>query len=109
MHLQKALRHGLFLPFHLSSLYRLQKRIVSTGLRPIANVPLFSGGVFNASYNDREPLSIATPPGLEKAVLSAVISGHGSDNNQCAEFCPTSHHFSVNGQVCCCGLHDFAI
>ena len=26
------------------------------------------------------------------------IAGHGYDNNQCAEFCVTSHHFLVNGQ-----------
>ena len=27
-----------------------------------------------------------------------IISGHGEDANaNCAEFCPTSHHFSFNG------------
>ena len=26
-----------------------------------------------------------------------VGAGHGYDNNQCAEFCITSHHFTVNG------------
>ena len=25
------------------------------------------------------------------------FAGHGYDNNQCAEFCITSHHFIVNG------------
>ena len=24
-------------------------------------------------------------------------AGHGSDNNNCAEFCPTAHTFAVNG------------
>ena len=24
-------------------------------------------------------------------------AGHGSDNNNCAEFCPTAHMFAVNG------------
>ena len=28
----------------------------------------------------------------------AVITGHGSDNNGCGEFCVTSHHFVVNGK-----------
>ena len=28
--------------------------------------------------------------------LFAVITGHGSDNNNCAEFCVTSHQFIVN-------------
>lgn len=27
-----------------------------------------------------------------------VASGHGSDEFNCAEFCPTSHHFLVNGK-----------
>jgi hypothetical protein len=27
-----------------------------------------------------------------------VRAGHGSDENGCAEFCPTSHHISVNGR-----------
>ncbi len=26
-----------------------------------------------------------------------IGTGHGYDNNQCAEFCITSHHFTVNG------------
>ena len=30
-----------------------------------------------------------------KATLAA---GHGSDEFNCAEFCPTSHHFTINGQ-----------
>ena len=28
-----------------------------------------------------------------------MITGHGSDENGCGEFCVTSHHFSVNGHV----------
>lgn len=31
--------------------------------------------------------------------LVATITGHGSDNHGCAEFCVTSHHFVVNGNV----------
>ena len=29
--------------------------------------------------------------------IVAIITGHGSDENGCGEFCPTSHHFVVNG------------
>ena len=29
-------------------------------------------------------------------LLVAVITGHGSDNHNCAEFCVTSHHFVFN-------------
>ena len=28
--------------------------------------------------------------------LYAVITGHGSDENGCGEFCVTSHHFLIN-------------
>lgn len=28
--------------------------------------------------------------------LYAVITGHGSDDHSCGEFCVTSHHFLVN-------------
>ena len=27
-----------------------------------------------------------------------VAAGHGSDEFNCAEFCPTSHHFTINGE-----------
>ncbi len=30
--------------------------------------------------------------------FTVTCAGHGSDENNCAEFCPTSHHFLVNGQ-----------
>ncbi|KAK9816886.1 hypothetical protein WJX72_006713 [[Myrmecia] bisecta] len=66
--------------------------------RPTATLPLFSGGTFDAGYNQRQaPIRFKTPWGLKRAVLSAVITGHGSDENQCAEFCSTSHHFIING------------
>lgn len=32
-------------------------------------------------------------------MIFAVITGHGSDENGCGEFCVTSHHFSVNGHI----------
>ena len=31
--------------------------------------------------------------------IYAVITGHGSDENGCGEFCVTSHHFTVNKHV----------
>lgn len=66
--------------------------------QPHGIVPLFDGGDFGAGYNDKyKPVEFVTPAGLQKAVLEAVITGHGYDNHQCAEFCITSHHFIVNG------------
>lgn len=69
-------------------------------LVPRAIVPLFGGGTFDAGYNARHaaaPVSFPTPAWARRAELVAVITGHGSDDAGCAEFCPTSHHFSVNG------------
>ncbi|DBA77212.1 TPA: hypothetical protein ACH3X1_009783 [Trebouxia sp. C0004] len=66
--------------------------------KPHSIVALFDGGDFDSGYNDKyKPVEFMTPAGLQKAVLEAVITGHGYDNNQCAEFCITSHHFTVNG------------
>lgn len=39
------------------------------------------------------------PMETEQVKLVATITGHGSDNNGCAEFCVTSHHFIVNGRA----------
>jgi len=35
---------------------------------------------------------------LHSINFGIIGAGHGYDNNQCAEFCITSHHFTVNGQ-----------
>ncbi|KAJ8354490.1 hypothetical protein SKAU_G00220570 [Synaphobranchus kaupii] len=37
------------------------------------------------------------PASTKKVEVYAVITGHGSDENGCAEFCVTSHHFLING------------
>lgn len=66
-------------------------------LVPFQIVPLFRGGTFDEDYNLKySPFNFPTPPGTDRVKLVAVISGHGSDNNNCAEFCVTSHHFVVN-------------
>jgi Peptide-N-glycosidase F, C terminal/Peptide-N-glycosidase F, N terminal len=65
--------------------------------QPFATVPLYHfRRNFNSSYNDLEPVSFAVPSGTKRVTLSAVITGHGSDEFNCGEFCPTSHHFVVN-------------
>jgi len=44
--------------------------------KPHSIVPLFDGGAFDAGYNDKyKPVEFATPAGLQKAVLEAVITG----------------------------------
>lgn len=42
-------------------------------------------------------LECLTSCGWFQVELYAVITGHGSDENGCGEFCVTSHHFLING------------
>ena len=66
-------------------------------LVPFKIEPLFRGGTFDADYNSKySPFNFVKPSGTDRVKLVAVITGHGSDNNNCAEFCVTSHHFVVN-------------
>lgn len=79
----------------------LDLRLRSEGkeARPSRAEHLFSGGAFDADYNDAyEPIELDIPAGATKVELATVISGHGQvDPGTCAEFCPTEHHFYVNG------------
>ncbi|XP_061677016.1 uncharacterized protein si:dkey-256h2.1 [Syngnathoides biaculeatus] len=66
-------------------------------LRPFRVMSLYDGGTFDKTYNRRYlPIKFPVPASARKVELYAVITGHGSDDNGCAEFCVTSHHFLVN-------------
>ncbi|KAE8289221.1 hypothetical protein D5F01_LYC13102 [Larimichthys crocea] len=73
--------------------------IVSLNLRfSIGNQTGSVTGTFNRRYNKRyQPINFTIPASVKKVELYAVITGHGSDNNHCGEFCVTSHHFLFNG------------
>jgi len=63
-------------------------------------LPLWGGGTFDSLYNTRNhDITFRPPSGTDQVTLVTVITGHGYDlvNKQCAEFCVTSHHFSING------------
>eukprot|EP01119_Soliformovum_irregulare_P018565 TRINITY_DN5727_c0_g1_i1.p1 TRINITY_DN5727_c0_g1~~TRINITY_DN5727_c0_g1_i1.p1 ORF type:complete len:672 (+),score=139.25 TRINITY_DN5727_c0_g1_i1:1533-3548(+) len=65
---------------------------------PVELMPLFEGGTFDKNYNSKyKPINFTIPMGTTNVSLVAVITGHGSDNNGCGEFCITSHHFVING------------
>ena len=66
---------------------------------PAQSVFLFSGGSFGPTYNDKyDPVLVAIPADATKVELATMITGHGgADPGNCAEFCDTTHHFSVNG------------
>jgi hypothetical protein len=68
--------------------------------RPFALVPLHFGGSFNAAYNDQfAPMEIPIPADATRVALYSVISGHGAETNQCAEFCNHQHEWTVNGAI----------
>ena len=61
---------------------------------------LFTGGGFNAEYNDKySPMEVEIPADASRVELYAVISGHGwgAEVENCAEFCNHTHHFTING------------
>jgi hypothetical protein len=61
-------------------------------------VPLFTGGAFDATYDvGRMPVMVQIPSDMKRAELWMLLTGHGQDNYQCAEFCDHQHLFTVNG------------
>ncbi|KAM9310513.1 uncharacterized protein KZ484_026388 isoform 2-T2 [Pholidichthys leucotaenia] len=66
-------------------------------IRPFKVASLYHGGRFDKNYNKRfQPIKFSIPVSTKKVELYAVITGHGSDEHRCGEFCVTSHHFVVN-------------
>eukprot|EP01097_Dermamoeba_algensis_P001365 TRINITY_DN1517_c0_g2_i3.p1 TRINITY_DN1517_c0_g2~~TRINITY_DN1517_c0_g2_i3.p1 ORF type:complete len:743 (-),score=178.62 TRINITY_DN1517_c0_g2_i3:1527-3713(-) len=76
------------------SVFHLPKK---SSLSTYQIIPLFSGGVFDQTYNNKfKPIQFQLSSITRKVELVSIITGHGSDNNNCGEFCVTSHHFWVN-------------
>jgi hypothetical protein len=70
----------------------------AVGVRPTAATFLWAGGAFDASYDAaRTPIDVAIPASAARVELVAVITGHGSEANQCAEFCNHQHEFKLGG------------
>lgn len=68
------------------------------GMRPVEVRPLWNGGPLDAEYNGSHSIvRFTVPAGVRRVELYALITGHGSETNQCAEFCNHTHHFFVNG------------
>ncbi|GAU88643.1 hypothetical protein RvY_01302-2 [Ramazzottius varieornatus] len=68
------------------------------GLYPDHIEPIFIGSeTFDISYNTKwPPYHFHVPTDVRRVTTYALITGHGSDNNNCAEFCVTSHNFLLN-------------
>ncbi len=68
------------------------------GYVPSTLTPIATGGAFDATYNSgRAPVSVPIPSDTKHAEVWLLVTGHGSDANQCAEFCDSQHVFTVNG------------
>ncbi len=66
------------------------------GERPIAITELWGGGTFNAEYNDDRPyINAPIPAEATRVELRTIITGHGAEAGQCAEFCNHQHSFLV--------------
>ncbi len=75
-------------------------RDAGVGHRPTASTYLYSGGNFNSAYNDgRDPVEVSIPATAARVELWSLITGHGMDAGNCAEFCNHQHEFTVDGEV----------
>jgi hypothetical protein len=85
-------------PYYISLSFRLSNR--SRGMRPSEVRTLWSseGEAFNSTYDSRHaPQTFTVPAGVRKVELYSLITGHGAESGQCAEFCNHTHSFTVNG------------
>ncbi|PKN24642.1 MAG: hypothetical protein CVU65_11230 [Deltaproteobacteria bacterium HGW-Deltaproteobacteria-22] len=86
-------------PYVVSLKLRLADR--GRAQRPVAVFPLWTGMKdFNETYNDLfGTISVAIPSTASRVELVCAITGHGmSQPGNCAEFCNTTHTFTVGGQ-----------
>ena len=73
-----------------------------TASRPAEVVEMWSGGSLDADYSDaQEDITFDVPSDASRVVFVTVLTGHGSgtDTLNCAEFCNSEHHFTVNDKV----------
>ena len=69
------------------------------GYAPVQATFLYEGRGFNSKYNDgRGPVKVPIPAAAKRVELWAIITGHGGENDNCAEFCNHQHAFQVNAK-----------
>lgn len=63
------------------------------------SVLAFTGGEFDARYNEgREPFAFTPPADATRVELVVIVSGHGqTERDNCAEWCNHEHTFTLNG------------
>lgn len=68
------------------------------GMRPTKATYLWSGGPFTSKYDDLHPAQdVPVPATAKKVELYALVTGHGSEAESCAEFCNHQHEITVGG------------
>jgi hypothetical protein len=78
---------------------KLRFKEAEPALKVTESLYAFGGGVFDATYNEREPFRFTPPEGVRRVELVMLLSGHGQTTfDGCAEWCDHRHHVSVNGQ-----------
>ena len=101
LHYDKEKEHGI------DDVVRATSDTLLSTFTPIQTIPLYNGQyTFDKEYNNRSSIDFIIPSSLLqideedadnfKILLSSVITGHGSDENGCGEFCSTTHHFYFN-------------
>jgi hypothetical protein len=97
----RTLRYVLSPPWNMQAyLTRMDLRFSNRGrgASPSDATFLFAGGNFNTSYNDAyQPIDVPIAASAKKVELWAIITGHGAETFNCAEFCNHQHAFTVNG------------
>ena len=85
------------------STWDIRFRLRNTGkeTRPAETVLVHNANRgFNDTYNDGfAPFTFTPPAGTTKVEIATIISGHGQDDGNCAEWCNHQHEFTVNGQT----------
>lgn len=78
---------------------RFQLRNGDRGERPVETVTAFVGNHgFNGDYNSNwDTLEFTPPASASRVELVALITGHGQEQGNCAEWCNHQHEFTVNG------------
>ena len=77
---------------------RIRLRDAGKDVSTTQTVPAFSGNRgFNDEYNTWDPVEFTPPAGTGRIEFVALISGHGQDTGNCAEWCEHQHEFTVNG------------
>jgi hypothetical protein len=79
--------------------------------RAFEAIPVFTGGRFDETYNDRQtPVTFTPPDGTTRVELVTMITGHGfgAEASNCAEFCNHTHHFAIDDGAPVVKTHELA-